>query len=158
VKAFFRRWLPALALVAGVSAVSSAQVAKSTGVPAQQQPGTVIVNSPSTTSQPTQRTTPQYPTQSTSYPTQQSAPVYTGQNQTRVQQIDARLDQIRQERDRLRQEEQALRQERGQLTGQAAQYQNREHHDNGKHKGWYKNGKANGAKAHAHGKGAENDD
>lgn len=156
VKAFF-----AMALVAGLNLGASAQVAKSTGRPTTQQPGTVIVSSPTTTSQPTQQpqtsVPAQYPSQP-QYPTQtQSVPVYTG-NDARVQQIDTRLQQIQQERDRLRQEERALRQERAQRLGQTVQSNQQQRHDNGKHKGWYKNGKADGSKKHVHGNAHDSDE
>jgi type IV secretory pathway VirB10-like protein len=158
VKAFL-----AIALIAGFSYSASAQVAKSTGHPGQQPAGTVIVGAPGQSTQPTQSTPSSQPAQTSvpaqyPAPAQSSAPVYSGSTDARVQQIDARLQQIKQERDRLRQEEQALRQERAQRTGQASAYNaGTGRHDNGKHLGWYKNGKANGAKGKGHGKG-QNDD
>jgi hypothetical protein len=141
VKAFF-----ALALVAGLSVTASAQVAKSTGRPQQQPPGTVILGQPSNP-QPSQSTPVYYPPQTTTipaqYPNQASQPVYTGPNASQVQQIDQQLAQLHQQEEALRQQERALRQQRAQLTGQQPRAAK---HDNGKHKGWYKNGKANGAR------------
>lgn len=155
VKAFF-----ALALVAGISVTASAQVSKSTGVPAQQPAGTVIVNSsPTTQSAPVNY--PQATPLPQTAPPQSTQTVYNGPNAAQVQQIDAQLAQLKeQERQlheqerQLREQERALHQQREQLTGKKAD--KAERHDNGKHKGWEKNGKAKGA--HGHGYDDENDD
>jgi hypothetical protein len=146
VKAFI-----ALMLVSGLSLTASAQVAKSTGVPNQQPAGTVIVNQAPTT----QSAPAPYPTATPvpySYPSQGTQTVYNGANATQVQQIDNQLAQLQQQERQIRDQERALRQQRAQLTGQQhnANQSAQARHDNGKHLGWYKNGKANGARAHGH--------